>query len=114
MGKARKALAALKAFGPVFVEEPLTGGTPVEWRSLRTEIGVPLAGDESIPNLPTLRAFAEAATKPTSRATGAFGSTRLPSRCSGRFTASCTRPQVSRSSCASCRSATADASWGCR
>jgi O-succinylbenzoate synthase len=60
VGKARKALTALKAFGPAFVEEPLTGGTPVEWRSLRTEIGVPLAGDESIPNLPTLRAFAEA------------------------------------------------------
>jgi o-succinylbenzoate synthase len=60
VGKARKALTALKPFGPAFVEEPLTGGTPVEWRSLRTEIGVPLAGDESIPNLPTLRAFAEA------------------------------------------------------
>jgi muconate cycloisomerase len=60
VGKARQALAALKVFRPAFVEEPLADGTPVEWRSLRTEIGVPLAGDESIPNLPTLRAFAEA------------------------------------------------------
>lgn len=60
--QAHRALAALAAHRPSFVEEPLReGGAPDEWLALRERHGVPLAIDENATDVADVRRFAGAA-----------------------------------------------------